>query len=187
MGAEGFARRRLLQVLCGSLISLGLPGLGRGWAATTGKTEQMAAGSPIKFSLQNIPFRLETDETPKTPHAPATMAGGVAVFDYNKDGRPDIFFANGANIETLKKNEAKYSNRLFRNDGNGIFTDVTKEAGLAGTGYDMGVAVGDYDNDGFADLFVAGVHGNTLYHNNGDGTFTNVTAKAGLDRFQDPR
>ena len=63
-----------------------------------------------------------------------------------------------------------------------MFTDVTKEAGLAGTGYDMGVAVGDYDNDGYPDLFVAGVHGNTLYHNNGNGTFTDVTAKAGLDK-----
>ncbi len=68
----------------------------------------------------------------------------------------------------------------------GIFTDVTKEAGLVGTGYDMGVAIGDYDNDGFPDLFVAGVHGNTLYHNNGNGTFTDVTAKAGLDKFVDP-
>jgi hypothetical protein len=162
---------------------MGLPKLGRGWAVTSAQGE----ASAIRFSLQTLPFRVETDETPMTPHAPATMAGGVAVFDYNKDGRPDIFFTNGANIETLKKDDAKYSNRLFRNDGNGIFTDVTKEAGLAGSGYDMGAAVGDYDNDGFADLFVAGVHGNTLYHNNGNGTFTNVTAKAGLDSFHDPK
>jgi hypothetical protein len=106
----------------------------------------------------------------------------LAVFDYNKDGRPDIFFTNGANIETLQKDNPKYKNRLYRNDGNGVFTDVTDKAGLAGTGYDVGVAVGDYDNDGYPDLFVAGVHRNTLYHNNGDGTFTDVTAKAGLDR-----
>lgn len=110
------------------------------------------------------------------------MAGGVAVFDYNNDGRPDIFFTNGANIETLKKDDAKYSNRLFRNDGGGKFTDVTAAAGLAGTGYDIGVAAADYDNDGYADLFVAGVGGNKLYHNNHDGTFTDVTAKAGVDR-----
>jgi len=115
------------------------------------------------------------------------MAGGVAVFDYNRDGRPDIFFTNGANIATLKKDSPKYRNRLFRNDGNGVFTDVTEAAGLAGTGYDIGVAVGDYDNDGYPDLFVAGVHGNTLYHNNGNGTFTDVTAKAGLDRWNDPQ
>jgi len=146
-----------------------------------------AAASRIKFALQSLPFRVETDETLKTPHAPATMAGGVAVFDYNKDGRPDIFFTNGANIETLKKDDPKYSNHLFRNDGKGVFTDVTKEAGLTGSGYDMAVAVGDYDNDGYPDLFVGGLHGNTLYHNNGDGTFTDVTAKAGLDKSVDPK
>ena len=141
-----------------------------------------AANQPkIRFAPQPIAFRLETDET-QTRHVPATMAGGVAVFDYNKDGRPDIFFTNGANIGTLQKDDPKYKNRLFRNDGNGVFTDVTDKAGLAGTGYDTGVAVGDYDNDGYPDLFVAGVHRNTLYRNNGDGTFTDVTARAGLDR-----
>lgn len=143
--------------------------------------------SEIQFSLQRLPFRVDSDETLKFPHAPATMAGGCAVFDYNKDGRPDIFFANGANIETLKKDSARFSNKLFRNDGEGSFTDVTKMAGLVGTGYDICAAVGDYDNDGYPDLFVGGVHGNTLYHNNGDGTFTDVTAKAGLDHFIDPQ
>ena len=103
------------------------------------------------------------------------------VFDYNGDGRPDIFFTNGANIATLKKDSPKYRNRLFRNDGNGVFTDVTDAAGLAGSGYDMGVAVADYDNDGYPDLFVAGLHHSTLYHNNGNGTFTDVTVKSGLD------
>lgn len=143
--------------------------------------------SAIKFSLQTLPFLLDSDETLKTPHAPATMAGGVAVFDYNRDGRPDIFFTNGANIETLKKDSPKFFNRLYRNDGNGVFTDVTEQAGLAGTGYDISVAVGDYDNDGFPDLFVGGVHGNKLYHNNGNGTFTDVTAQAGLSRSVDPQ
>lgn len=114
------------------------------------------------------------------------MAGGVAVFDYNRDGRQDIFFTNGANVATLKKDSPKFSNRLFRNEGKGVFKDVTQQAGLAGSGYDNGVAVGDYDNDGYPDLFVAGVHGNKLYHNNGNGTFTDVTAEAGLDRWNDP-
>jgi hypothetical protein len=114
------------------------------------------------------------------------MAGGVAIFDYNRDGRPDIFFTNGANIATLKKDDPKYSNRLFRNDGNGKFTDVTVEAGLAGTGFDMGAAVGDYDNDGCPDLFVAGVHHSTLYHNNCNGTFTDVTDEAGGFNLPDP-
>ena len=138
--------------------------------------------APICFKLQAIPFQLENNETP-VRHAPAAMAGGVAVFDFNKDGRPDIFFTNGANIETLKKDGAKYSNRLFRNDGAGKFTDVTEQAGLRGTGYDIGVVAGDYDNDGYPDLFVAGVNASTLYHNNGDGTFTDVTNKAGLNRI----
>ncbi len=114
------------------------------------------------------------------------MAGGVAVFDYNGDGRPDIFFANGADLATMKKSSAKYSDRLFRNDGNGVFTDVTAQAGLTGTGFDIGVAVADYDNDGKPDIFVAGVHGNKLYHNRGDGTFEDVTKKAGLDKWNDP-
>jgi hypothetical protein len=134
----------------------------------------------IRFIPTSIGFHLETDET-ATRHVPATMAGGVAVFDYNKDGRPDIFFTNGANLETLRKDVPKYKNRLFRNDGNGVFTDVTDEANLSGSGYDNGVAVGDYDNDGYPDLFVAGVYRNSLYHNNRDGTFTDVTAKSGLD------
>jgi hypothetical protein len=139
----------------------------------------------IQFSLETLAFRVESDETPKFPHAPATMGGGVAVFDYNNDGRPDIFFANGANIETLKKDSPKFSNRLYRNDGKGVFTDVTNDAGLTGSGYDMCVAVGDYNNDSHPDLFVGGVHGNTLYRNNGGGTFTDVTAQAGLNHPAD--
>jgi hypothetical protein len=133
-------------------------------------------------SATTIGFHLETDET-TSRHVPTTMAGGVAVFDYNKDGRPNIFFTNGANIRTLNKDDPKYKNRLFRNDGKGVFTDVTDKAGLTGIGYDIGVAVGDHDNDndGYPDLFVSGVHRNTLYHNNRDGTFTDVTAKARLD------
>jgi enediyne biosynthesis protein E4 len=114
------------------------------------------------------------------------MAGGVAVFDYNGDGRPDIFFANGADLQTLKKTSDKFSDRLYRNDGDGVFTDVTALAGVQGHGFDNGVAAGDYDNDGHPDIFVMGVHGNTLYHNNGDGTFSDVTKKAGLDKSIDP-
>jgi enediyne biosynthesis protein E4 len=138
------------------------------------------ASSPIRFELKKIPFHLENSETPAR-NAPETMPGGVAILDYNGDGRPDIFFTNGANIATLKKDSPKFSNRLFRNDGDGVFTDVTEAAGLAGSGYDMGVAVADYDNDGAPDIFVAGLHHSTLYHNNGDGTFKDVTVKAGLD------
>jgi hypothetical protein len=145
----------------------------------TGKTA--AEGSPIRFVFQPIDFRLDSSETPER-HAPETMAGGVAIFDFNNDGKLDLFFANGADIKTLHKTSAKYYNRLFENDGQGHFTDVTERAGLLGTGYDTGVAIGDYDNDGYEDIFVAGVYRNTLYHNNGNGTFTDVTAKAGLNK-----
>lgn len=142
-----------------------------------------AADAPpaMRFELKPIGFRLEHGEA-KARHVPATMAGGLAVFDYNRDGRPDVFFTNGANLATLKKDDPKYSNRLFRNDGGMRFTDVTAQAGLAGTGFDSGAAVADYDNDGYPDLFVAGVHRSTLYHNNGDGTFTDVSEKAGINR-----
>jgi hypothetical protein len=150
--------------------------LASGWLAQT-----QSAVSPIRFVYQPIAFTLDSCETPER-HAPETMAGGVAMFDYNNDGALDLFFTNGADIRSLKKTAPKYFNRLFRNNGKGQFTDVTAQAGLAGTGYDTGVAIGDYDNDGREDIFVGGVHRNTLYHNNGDGTFTDVTAKAGLNR-----
>ena len=137
--------------------------------------------SPIHFTFRPVAFRVESSETPER-HAPETMAGGVALFDYNNDGFLDLYFTNGADIATLKKSGPKYFNRLFQNDGHGNFKDVTEQAGLSGGGFDMGVAVGDYDNDGFKDLFIGGVHGNRLYHNNGNGTFSDVTAKAGLNQ-----
>jgi enediyne biosynthesis protein E4 len=147
--------------------------------------QQQSQPSPIRFELKPLPFRLDSNET-QARNVPETMAGGVAVFDYNGDGRPDIFFANGADLATMKKSSAKYSNRLFRNDGNGVFTDVTAEAGLTGEGFNVGVAAGDYDNDGHPDLLVTSVHGVILYHNNGNGTFTDVTKKSGLDKWNDP-
>jgi len=109
-----------------------------------------------------------------------TMIGGAAVFDFNNDGFLDIFFPNGGTIPGLEKADPSYYNRLYRNDGDGTFTDVTDQAGVRGLGYSMGVATGDYDNDGFVDLYVCGVNHNQLLHNNGDGTFSDVTAKAGV-------
>ncbi|MDQ6663097.1 MAG: CRTAC1 family protein [Acidobacteriota bacterium] len=131
------------------------------------------------FREIELPFVLENSASPEK-YLPETMAGGVAAFDYNNDGRPDIFFANGAELPSLKKSDAKFSNRLFRNEGKGRFTDVTDEAGLAGSGYSIGAAAADFDNDGNVDLFVTGVNENHLYRNLGNGKFQDVTAKSGI-------
>ena len=128
--------------------------------------------SKVKFALKN-------SISPKR-YTFETMAGGVALFDYNNDGLLDIFFTNGAAIPSLEKSDHSYWNRLFRNNGDGTFTDVTEKAGLQGIGYSMGVAAGDYDNDGFVDLYVTGLNRNQLFHNNGDGTFSDVAAKASV-------
>ena len=122
---------------------------------------------------------IENCPTPEK-HQPETMPAGVALFDYDGDGLLDIYLVNGAEMPSMVKTGPKYYNRLFHNNGDGTFTDVSERAGVTGAGYGMGVAVGDYDNDGRPDLFVANVNGNQLFHNNGDGTFTDVTAKAGL-------
>jgi enediyne biosynthesis protein E4 len=116
-----------------------------------------------------------------------TMGSGVALFDYDNDGRLDLFLANGAEINDPsapgaipQKTNPKYWNRLYHQKADGTFADVTEKAGLQGAGYAMGVAVGDYDNDGYEDLFVTSYGGNHLYHNQGDGTFSDVTEKAGV-------
>ncbi len=131
------------------------------------------------IDASGISFTLKNSLSPQR-YSIETMAGGVAVFDYNNDGLLDIFFTNGADIPSLAKSGPGYYNRLFRNNGDGTFADVTEQAGIAGIGYSMGVAAGDYDNDGFVDLYIAGVNRNQLFHNNGNGTFTDVTAQAGV-------
>jgi len=109
-----------------------------------------------------------------------TVPGGLGVIDFDGDGWPDLFCTNGAALPSLTKSGPEHWNRLYRNNRDGTFSDVTEKAGLAGEGYSMGVAVGDYNNDGHEDLFVAGVHGNHLYRNDGTGRFTDVTVQAGL-------
>ncbi len=150
----------------------------------------MSAGdAPPSLRFRNVAdaarvhFVLENSPTPEK-HLIETLPGGVAIFDYNNDGRPDLYFTNGAAIPSLEKDSPRYSNRLFRNDGDMRFTDVTAEAGVAGAGYSMGVAAADYDNDGHVDLFVAGVNRNILYHNLGNGKFEDVTEKAGIKSDQ---
>lgn len=143
---------------------------------STIRFEDIAQKAGVHVVVENCP-------TPKK-HQPETMPAGVALFDYDGDGLLDIYIVNGAEMPSLVKTGPRYYNRLFHNSGDGTFTDVTERAGVAGAGYGMGVAAGDYDNDGLPDLFLANVNGNQLFHNNGDGTFTDVTAKAGLSGAQ---
>src|SRR5215510_3068960 len=133
-----------------------------------------------------LKFRYLASHTTKK-YLPETMGAGVALFDYDNDGRLDIFVVNGAPLAdpTPKgtiplKTGPEYCNRLYHQKADGTFEDVTEKAGLQGVGYGMGVAVGDYDNDGSEDLYVTAYGGNKLYHNTGNGTFTDVTQKAGV-------
>ena len=140
-------------------------------------------------ALKGVDFVLRNSPTPRK-YLIETMPGGVALLDYNNDGLLDIFLVNGGHVRDIpgspinfdRRNPA-YWNRLYRQNPDGTFTDVTEHAGLANAGdsnYGMGVAVGDYDNDGFPDIYVTNFGRNILYHNNGDGTFTDVTVKAGV-------
>src|SRR6476660_2439839 len=112
-----------------------------------------------------------------------SMSGGVTLFDYDNDGYLDIFLLNSLTVELLKSNKRTRS-ALYHNNGDGTFTDVTDKAGVADIGWGMGVAVGDYNNDGFDDIYVTCLGPNHLFKNNGNGTFTDVTRKAGVG---DPR
>ncbi|MEZ5398446.1 MAG: FG-GAP-like repeat-containing protein [Bryobacteraceae bacterium] len=132
---------------------------------------EIAKEARVDFTLENSPTAAK--------HLIETMPGGLAVFDYDGDGRPDLFFANGAALPSLVKTGARYRNRLFRNLGGMRFEDATAAAGLEGRGYSMGAAAADYDNDGDADLFVPGMSGSVLYENRG-GTFVEVTGAAGI-------
>ncbi len=113
---------------------------------------------------------------------PQPMCGGVAIFDYDNDGKLDIFFTNGAQMPEMKKTNPSYYNCLLHQKSDGTFEDVTAKAGLRGENLDFnfGVAVGDYDNDGYEDIFICSAGRNALYHNNGDGTFTDVTESSGI-------
>lgn len=127
-------------------------------------------------------YRTNNDFTGRK-YFPQPMCGGVAAIDYNNDGLMDLFFTNGAKLPELEKTSPAYYNCLLRNKGDGTFEDVTAKAGLTGAdlGFCFGVAVADYDNDGYQDIFICNAGRNALYHNNGDGTFTDVTAGSGLE------
>jgi len=148
------------------------------------------AKSPVTFTDitadSKITFKRSSSFT-SIKYLLETMGGGVAMFDYDNDGRMDLFFTNGAALkdpmprtEMPDKRDPKFWNRLYHQKKDGTFEDVTESAGLRGDGYSMGVAAADYDNDGFTDLYVTGYGGNHLYHNNGDGTFTDVAKRLGV-------
>ena len=168
------SRRDFLAAACG--LWLPQSGLKR-------NLKSPLALSPIRFrdvaQQAGLDFVLHNNPTPRK-HMIETMAGGLAAFDYNNDGKVDVFFTNGAAIPGFEKDSPKFFNRLYRNDGGMKFTDVTLEAGVAGSGYSMGAAAADYNNDGHTDLFVAGVYRNILYRNLGNGKFEDVTEKAGI-------
>ena len=126
-----------------------------------------------------IGFVLDNATTPDKEMIDS-MLGGLAVFDFDNDGLLDVFFTNGAKIPSLVKDDPRYWNRLYRNQGDGTFRDVTEQAGVQGEGYSMGVAAGDFDNDGLTDLYVTGVNRNILYRNRGKGRFADVTEAAGV-------
>jgi hypothetical protein len=145
---------------------------------------QAPAFDPVQFELvkdHGVGFVTNSGRTAHH-HQPETMVAGVALFDYDNDGLLDIFLTNGAKLPELDKSDAVYWNRLYRNRGGFKFEDVTEHAGLKGHGYDNGVATGDFDGDGWTDLFVAGLRENVLYRNRGDGSFEDVTEQAGLKK-----
>ncbi len=202
------SRRSLLAALTASLPGLAIRGaLSQGPAppALLQPTPSLLSGDccplsdgrpPDNRTLETAPhwftdiagrssfsYRTNNDYTGRK-YFPQPMCGGVAAIDYDNDGKMDLFFTNGAKLPELEKTTPAFYNCLLRNKGDGTFEDVTAETGLSGAnlGYSFGVAVADYDNDGYEDIFICNAGGNALYHNDGNGRFTDVTAGSGLDR-----
>ena len=183
------------------LPRLMLLGLLSGWVALSPRASVQAAvpvsGTPASGTedapgnFVDVTAKAGVHFEGKASHTPLkylieTMGSGVALLDYDNDGRLDIFLVNGAPLTNPmakgaipQKSGPEYWNRLYHQKKDGTFEDVTEKAGLQGIGYGMGVAVGDYDNDGYEDLYVTAYGGNRLYHNNGNGTFTDVTVASG--------
>ena len=149
---------------------------------------RLVIGPRIQFedvtAKAGLDFTLATGATGRF-YQPEIMGGGVAALDFDADGCTDIFFVNGAELRSGKKTGPAFHNKLYRNNCNGTFRDVTAESGLAGEVYGMGAGAADFDNDGFPDLLVTGLNGCHLYRNRGNGTFQEVTAEAGLGRVKD--
>ncbi|MGC1965911.1 MAG: VCBS repeat-containing protein, partial [Candidatus Acidiferrales bacterium] len=155
-------------------------------ATRTSEADQAAERFEDVTASMKVDFQYVASHTSRK-YLIETMGSGVALFDYDNDGRLDLYLVNGATLDDPSPKDSvpvkrgpKEWNRLYHQRPDGRFEDVTENAGLAGVGYGMGVAVGDYDNDGYEDLYVTAYGGNKLYHNNGNGTFTDVTAQAGV-------
>ncbi len=178
-----------LQIASVILCLLCIAGLQLQGQTTAEKADGHSAAGPIFINVSRnwgVNFKHESKHSSQK-YLPETMGAGVAAFDYDNDGLLDLFFVNAAELEdpmpaeaVPDKSQPSYWNRLYRNNGKGSFRDVTEAAGLAGHSYGMGVAVGDYDNDGDSDLYVTNFGSNILYRNDGDGTFSDVTKDAGV-------
>ena len=176
-GSQGRASRSLCFTVLSAVFIIGF----HPWFVRSASPAQQRPAMSFEntISQSGIKF-LEDNSATGKKFQPETMTGGVAVFDYNNDGLLDLYFVNGARLPDMDKSDPKYYNHLYRNNGDGTFTDVTDRAGLRGAHYGTGVAAADYDNDSYEDLFITGANGYQLFHNNGDGTFTDVTLKTGL-------
>ena len=170
-----WTRRRLLRTAPAALAPMLLPP-GLEAYATPSKTAPFSRFTDIAAAA-GLKETMVYGELAQVTYIVEIMGGGCAFFDYDNDGWMDIFILGGRRLESVP---AGASNRLYRNNRDGTFTDVTTKAGLLDAGWACGVCVGDYNNDGFEDLFLTYYGQNRLYHNNGDGTFTDLTAKAGL-------
>jgi hypothetical protein len=175
-GGHPFSRRRFLQLL-------GAAGVGSGiWAPSLISAAEAAASTAsfeeIPASTSGIIWTHVSGRSPMA-HLPETVGAGCAFVDYDNDGWMDIYLVNSGPCDFYEPSPP-LRNALYHNNRDGRFTDVTQKAGVPGNAYGMGVAAGDYDGDGFPDLYVTQYPHSILYHNNGDGTFTDVTAKAGV-------
>jgi len=159
------------------LLVIALTGLVPGWALIA--TSGLNGGVRFTDITTKAGITFSHVASPEKRYIVESMSGGVALFDYDNDGYLDIFFVNSLTVDMLKSGK-KTKSALYHNNGDGTFTDVTDKAGLGDIGWGMGCAVGDYNNDGFDDLFVTCLGQNHLFRNNGNGTFTDVTAQAGV-------
>src|SRR5437016_10516389 len=179
-GRDAVSRRRFLRALASTgLSSIISPALflqidpGKPPAASV-----LPAFEEIPPSRSGITWVHVAGFSPNM-YEPETMGAGCAFLDYDNDGWMDIYLVNSGHCDFYTPKQP-LRNALYHNDRDGTFTDVTEKAGVTGNAYGMGVAVGDYDADGFPDLYVTQYARSVLYHNNGDGTFTDVTEKAGV-------